>query len=285
MYPANFTYHAPYSVEETLKLMNEHGDEAKLLAGGHSLLPTMKLRLATPAHLIDMKNLRSLMQYVHDKGDYIAIGALTTYRQIESSAVIQENAKILAQTVSEVGDMQVRNLGTIGGSIAHADPAGDPPAAILASDASMVIQSASGERVVPASDFFQGFFETAVGDGEILTEIRVPKHSGGSSYQKFKHPASGYAVVGVAVSLDKNGDSIGNLRVGVTGVSDGAYRASAVESALEGKAFSADAVATAAAAAAEGIEALEDSFADAGYRVQLAKTMAKRAIMAAWNNA
>lgn len=284
MYPAKFTYHAPWSVEEALGLMAEHED-SKLIAGGHSLLPTMKMRLATPAHLIDMKNLRSLLSYIHDKGDHIAIGALTTYQQIESSSLVQKDAAIIAQTVAEVGDMQVRNMGTLGGSIAHADPAGDPPAAILASDATMVIQNSSGERSVAASEFFQGFFETAVGAGEILKEIRVPKFAGGSSYQKFKHPASGYAVAGVAVCLSKNGNNIASVKVGVTGASDGAYRASAVEDALTGQAFSEALAASAAAHAMDGIDALEDPFADAEYRGQIAKTLAKRAIIAAWNNA
>lgn len=284
MYPATFTYHAPWSVEEAISLMQEHED-SKLLAGGHSLLPTMKMRLATPAHLIDMKNLRSLLQYIHDKGDHIAIGALTTYQQIESSSLINQSAAILAQTVAEVGDMQVRNMGTLAGSIAHADPAGDPPAAILASNASMVIQAASGERVVAADDFFQGFFTTAVAAGEILKEIRVPKHSGGSSYQKFKHPASGYAVAGVAVTLSKDGDRLAAIRIGVTGVADGAYRATEVEAALLGQSFSEALVSSAAAQALAGKDPLEDSFADAEYRSHLAQTLTKRAIIAAWHNA
>lgn len=283
MYPANFTYHAPYSVEEALNLMSEHGDEAKLLAGGHSLLPTMKMRLATPAHLIDMKNLRSMMQYIHDKGDHIAIGALSTYQQIEASSLVASKAPILAQTIAEVGDMQVRNLGTLGGSIAHADPAGDPPAAILASDATMVIQGPNGERTVAAADFFQGFFETSVGEGEILTEIRVPVQKGSSSYQKFKHPASGYAVVGVAAVVEKSGDTISSCRVAVTGLSDAAYRATDVEAALTGQAFSEATVAAAAANASNGADPLEDPFADAAYRKQLAKTLAKRAVIAAFN--
>ena len=282
MYPAQFTYHAPASLDEALSLMNEHGYDAKLMAGGHSLLPTMKLRLATPAHLIDMKNLRGDLNYVRDNGDFVAIGALTPYYTIMTSDVVKQKANILAQTLAEVGDMQVRNLGTLGGSIAHADPAGDPPAAILAADATMVIRNAEGERTVPASEFFQGFFETAVGDGDILTEIRVPSHSGGSSYQKFKHPASGYAVVGVAVNLHKDGDTVGAVRVGVTGVSDGAYRAGEVESALTGQAFSAELAASAAENATNGIDPLEDTFAGAAYRRQLAKTLTKRAIIAAW---
>ena len=284
MYPANFTYHAPGSVDEALTLMNEHGYDAKLMAGGHSLLPTMKLRLATPAHLIDLKNLKKDLQYVRDEGDTVAIGALTTYYDAMTSSVVREKAAVFAKTIEQVGDMQVRNLGTLGGSIAHADPAGDPPAAILAADATMVIRNKDGERQVPATEFFQGFFETAVGDGDILTEIRVPAHHGGSAYEKFKHPASGYAVVGVAVNLHKDGDKVGAVRVGVTGVSDGAYRATEVENALSDQSFSEDLAASAAEQATSGVDPLEDNFANADYRRGLARALAKKAVIAAWNN-
>ena len=284
MYPANFTYHAPSSVDDVLSLMNEHGYDAKIMAGGHSLLPTMKLRLSTPAHLIDLKNLKD-MKYVRDEGDHVAIGALTTYYEIMSSKVVQKKAAIFSKTIAQVGDMQVRNLGTLGGSIAHADPAGDPPAAILAADATMTIRNAEGERTVKATDFFRGFFETAVGEGDILTEIRVPVHKGGSAYAKFKHPASGYAVVGVAVNLHTDGDKIGAVRVGITGVSDGAYRAIEVENALTGQAFSEDLAASAAEQATSGIDPLEDNFANADYRRQLAKALTKKAVVEAWENA
>ena len=285
MYPANFTYHAPSSVDEVLSLMNEHGYDAKIMAGGHSLLPTMKLRLATPAHLIDLKNLKKDMQYIRDEGDYVAIGALTTYFEIMDSSLVHKKVAILAKTIEQVGDMQVRNLGTLGGSLAHADPAGDPPAAILAADATLVIRSKEGERTVAATEFFQGFFETAVGDGDILTEIRVPTHHGGSAYAKFKHPASGYAVVGVAVNLHKDGDTVSAVRVGVTGVSDGAYRATEVENALMGQNYSEDLAASAAEHATSGIDPLEDNFANADYRRQLAKALTKQAVVAAWNDA
>ena len=284
MYPANFTYHAPSSVDDVLSLMNEHGYDAKIMAGGHSLLPTMKLRLSTPAHLIDLKNLKD-MKYVRDEGDHVAIGALTTYYEIMSSKVVQEKATIFSKTIAQVGDMQVRNLGTLGGSIAHADPAGDPPAAILAADATMTIRNAEGERTVKATDFFRGFFETAVGEGDILTEIRVPVHKGGSAYAKFKHPASGYAVVGVAVNLHTDGDKVGAVRVGITGVSDGAYRAIEVENALTGQAFSEDLAASAAEQATSGIDPLEDNFANADYRRQLAKALTKKAVVEAWEDA
>ena len=285
MYTANFTYHAPASLDEALGLMQEHGYDAKLLAGGHSLIPTMKLRLATPAHLIDMKNLRGDLQYIRDEGEHVAVGALTTYRMLEDSSVIGEKLPLLHQTLEHLGDMQVRNLGTWGGAIAHADPAGDPPAPTLVLEAQITIKSQDGERTVNAAEFFHGFFETEVGDGDILTGIRFPVQRGGSSYQKFRHPASGYAVAGVAVTLQKEGDKVTNCRVGVNGVSDGGYRASAVEDALNGQAFSPEAAEAAAANATDGIDPLEDTFADAAYRRQLAKALTKRALLEAWERA
>lgn len=285
MYPEAFSYHAPSSLEEVLSLMQQHGYDAKILAGGHSLLPTMKLRLATPAHLIDLKNLKSSLRFVRDEGEHLAIGALTTYYDLMASDLVRSKAALLAQTVEHVGDMQVRNLGTLGGSIAHADPAGDPPAAILALEATMVVRGPDSERTVAADEFFHGFFETAVSEGEILTEIRVPVQKGGSSYQKFRHPASGYAVCGAAVVLEKDGDKLTRCRVALTGVSEGAYRATGVEDALTGKTYSADLSVEAAAHATDGIDPLEDTFADAAYRRQLAKTLTKRAVQAAWENA
>lgn len=284
MYPSSFTYHAPSSLDEALNLMQQHSD-AKLLAGGHSLLPTMKLRLATPEHLIDMKNLRGDLQYIRDNGDHVAVGALTTYRMLEDSDVIKNKVPLVQQALEHLGDMQVRNLGTWGGAIAHADPAGDPPAPTLALEATIVLRSQSGERTVDAANFFHGFFETEVGEGDILTEIRFPVQKGGSAYQKFRHPASGYAVVGVAAIIEKNGDSVSKCRVGITGVSDGGYRAKDVESAVEGGSLNADSAAQAAENATNNIDPLEDTFADAAYRRQLAKALTKRALLEAWENA
>ena len=284
MHPASFIYHTPTSLDEALSLMSEHSD-AKLLAGGHSLMPTLKLRLATPAHLIDMRKLRGDLQYIRDEGDHIAIGALSTYYQVESNDIVRNKVPLLEQLINNVGDLQVRNCGTLGGAVAHADPAGDPPAAILALEAEMVIRGAEGERTVKASEFFFGFFETAVGEGEILTEIRVPVQKGGSSYQKMRHPASGYAVVGVAAVIEKEGENIAKCRVAITGVSDGAYRAKEVENALSGGAFSPDAANQAAEHATDGIDPLEDPFANAPYRRQLAKALTKQALMEAWENA
>jgi aerobic carbon-monoxide dehydrogenase medium subunit len=282
MYPASFEYHVPSSLDEAIKLMAQNS-EAKLLAGGHSLLPAMKLRLATPPAIIDMKKLRSSLQYIKEDGNVVAIGALTTHAVIAASKVAQQKIPLIAETAGNIGDMQVRNLGTIGGALAHADPAADFPAAILASEAEMVIQGASGKRTVKADEFFQGFFATAVQAGEILVEIRVPVHKN-SSYKKFPHPASGYAVSAVAVALEKNGNTISKCRVAVNGVSSGGYRARDVEGALEGKPFSEDTAAAAAAHVVNGIsDVLEDPFANASYRSQLTKELAKQAIIAAWN--
>ena len=286
MYPSAFSYHTPASVEEAVSLLQEHGMDAKLLAGGHSLLPTMKLRLATPAHVVDMKGLRGSLQYIRDEGDVVTIGALTTHHMIETADLLKQKAPVLVHTARHVGDLQVRNLGTIGGSVAHADPAGDFPAAILASETEMVAQGPNGRRTVPAAEFFFGFFETALEEGEILVELRVPASQGsGSSYQKFRHPASGYAVCGVAVVLEKEGDTVKKARVGITGISDGAYRATGVEEALMGQVFSPELAATAAERSAEGVDPLEDTFAGADYRRQLAKTYTKRALLEAGERA
>ena len=281
MYAEAFSYHAPTSLDEALSLLSTHGDDAKLLAGGHSLLPAMKLRLATPAHLIDLKKLRGSLQYVRDSGDHIAVGALTTHATLAASPELAA-APLLAETAATIGDVQVRNMGTLGGSLAHADPAGDLPAAVLAAEATMVIRGRSGERSVPADAFFLGFFETAVQPREILTEVRIPKERGGSSYQKFAHPASGYAVCGVAAVIERDGDTVTSCRVGITGVAGEAYRAGAVEAALEGQTFSEALAAQAAGHAADGAEPLGDPFASEAYRAHLATVYTKRALLAAW---
>ena len=283
MYAEAFSYHAPTSLDEALSLLSTHGDDAKLLAGGHSLLPAMKLRLTTPAHLIDLKKLRGSLQYIRDGGDHIAVGALTTHADLAASSELAAVAPLLAETAASIGDIQVRNMGTLGGSLAHADPAGDLPAAVLAAEATMVIRGRSGERSVPANTFFLGFFETAVQQGEILTEVRVPKERGGSNYQKFAHPASGYAVCGVAAVIERDGDTVTSCRVGITGVAGEAYRAGAVEAALEGQTFSEALAAQAAGHAADGVDPLGDPFASEEYRAHLATVYTKRALLAAWS--
>jgi carbon-monoxide dehydrogenase medium subunit len=284
MYPDQFNYHAPANIDEALNLLGKYGDDAKLLAGGHSLLPAMKLRLASPNHLIDMKGLRSELQYIREEGTTIAVGAMSTHHQIHSSTLLTSKAQLLAETAGHIGDVQVRNMGTIGGSLVHADPAGDFPAAVLAAEAEVVLQGPKGRRTVEAARFFHGFFETAAELDEIMVEVRVPAQIGGSSYQKFYHPASGYAICGVAVVIEGSGNTVEKCRVGITGVSDAGYRATAVEQALEGQSFSDNLADVAANHATDSIDPLEDSFAGGDYRIHLAKIYTKRALMTAWND-
>ena len=278
MIPANFDYHSPVSLSEALSLLASNED-AKILAGGHSLLPAMKLRLAQPAMLIDIGRIAGL-DYIRDSGDRIRIGALTTHADIAGSPVLHEQSPLLALAAAQIGDTQVRNRGTIGGSLAQAHPAADYPAAVLALDAEIVVQSRNGERKIPARDFFTGMFSTGLDHGEIITEINVPKTRGEAvAYKKHLHPASGFAVVGVAVRLKMAGEKIDSAAVAITGVGYNAYRATAVEQALRGK--TKDAFSEAAAHAVDGIEAVGDTYASADYRLHLAKVMAGRTLMQA----
>jgi carbon-monoxide dehydrogenase medium subunit len=283
--PESFGYHAPATIDEALALLREHGDDAKLLAGGHSLLPAMKLRLAAPAQLIDLRRLQGELRYLRDDGDHLAIGALTTHSELVAAPELAASAPLLAEAAATIGDVQVRNMGTLGGSLAHADPAGDLPAAVLAAGATLVLRGPGGERTLPADAFFLGFFETALEPDEILTEVRVPRELGGSSYQKFAHPASGYAVVGVGALLERDGERVSACRVGVTGLSGEAYRAEAVEGALLGRAFDAALAAEAAALVADGAEPLGDPFASEEFRSHLAVVTCRRALQTAWERA
>ena len=275
MIPAAFDYEAPQTLEAALKLLAAN-DDAKPLVGGHSLLPAMKLRLASPAVLVDLGRIPGL-SYIREAGGKLAIGAMTTHTEVAESELLARSSPLLAQTAAHIGDVQVRNRGTLGGSLAHADPAADYPAAILALDAELVARSAAGERVIAARDFFTGLFSTALAPGEILTEVRVPKTNGaGTAYVKFHHPASGFAVVGVAAVVRKKGAGIESAAVGITGVGPNAYRATAVEQALRKSP-----PAEAAAHAADGVEPLSDSFASAEYRRHLAAVYVRRALEAA----
>ncbi len=283
MIPASFEYQAPKSLDEALRLLGRHGDEAKILAGGHSLLPLMKLRLASPRYVIDIGHLRGL-DYIREDGDQIAIGALTTHAQVAASELLREKCPLLPETAAAIGDIQVRNRGTIGGSLAHADPAADYPAAILALDAELVVQSGSGKRTIFAAEFFVDLLQTQVRPGEILTEVRVPiRRSGeGSAYRKFHQPASGFATVGAAARLITSKDGkIQDIALGMTGVGSKAYRASTVEKALRGKKADDGAIAAACAKAAQGVEPLSDIFASSEYRRAMAAVFAHRAISAA----
>ncbi len=282
MIPGSFEYFAPTALDEALSLLQEHGDDAKVLAGGHSLIPTMKLRLAEPAVIIDIGQIGSL-RGISESDDKLVIGALTTHHELESADLVQQRVPLLAQTASEIGDVQVRNKGTLGGSLAHADPAADWPAAILALDADLQIAGPDGQRTVKATNFFQGLYETDLGEDEILTAIHVsiPDADTKGTYLKMHQVASGFALTGVAVVLTKAGDTCQSVAVGITGVSDAPYRASGVESELTGAALTAGNIAAAAEKAVDGITALEDIHASQAYRQNLAKVYTRRAIEAA----
>jgi len=253
-------------VDEALGLAVEHGEDAKFLAGGHSLLPLMKLRLAAPEVIIDLGGLRDL-SYVTDQGSYVAIGALTRHHDVEHSEVLGREVPLLAHAAGQVGDPQIRHRGTIGGSVAHADAAADLPATLLALDATLVVRGESGTRLVPAAEFFKGIFETALEPGELLTEIQVPKPASPAawSFQKFNKRAIDFAMVGVAVQ----GTSVALINMGSTPL-----RATAVESALASGASIADA----AALAAEGTNAGSDIHASKAYREHLARVLVRRAL-------
>lgn len=279
MIPAAFEYHRPTTVQEAVRLLQTLPD-VRLLAGGHSLLPAMKLRLATPAHLVDLGRIDGL-RYVRDEGQRIALGALATHWMVESSDLVRRKIPVLAEAASRIGDVQVRNVGTIGGSLAHADPAADYPAAVLALEAELVAEGPRGRRTIGVREFFTGLFATTLSPDEILVEVRVPVPSGrtGGAYLKFPHPASGFAVVGVAavVEVDR-GNRCKSARVGVTGVGPVAYRATAAEDLLTGTVLDDAAIATAADHAADGVDVNEDIFASADYRRHLTRVFAKRAI-------
>jgi carbon-monoxide dehydrogenase medium subunit len=277
MIPAAFEYKRANSVDEALRLLGEHGDDAKLLAGGHSLIPMMKLRLATPAMLIDIAGIPNLDQ-IDAASDPMTIGALTKHAKLAASDELQKKAPALWDAANDLGDPQVRNRGTIGGASAHGDPSADYPAVLQALDATFTLTGKNGARELKAAEFFRGMFETALGANELLTKISfaaAPK----SAYVKFHHPASHYAVVGVAVALTVNGGAIESARVAITGVGDAAFRAAGVEAALKGvKTNDAEALTAACAGAARGVQARSDTFASGSYRTAMADVFAARAV-------
>jgi len=287
MIPAQFDYVAPQTLDEAISLLAKNPDEAKILAGGHSLIPAMKLRLAMPQMLIDLGRIKDL-SYIREDGGRILIGAMTTHYQLESSDRLRDICPLLPETAGQIGDVQVRNKGTIGGSLAHSDPAADWPAAIIALSAEMVAAKANGERVIKADDFFVDMLTTALQAGEILREIRitVPQGRVGQAYMKVAQPASGFAVVGVAVNLVRDqGGACTSASIGITGVASKAYRASGVETALVGSSLDAKAIAAAAAHATDGVDANGDLFASDTYRRHLAQVYTRRAIEAAASRA
>jgi carbon-monoxide dehydrogenase medium subunit len=267
--PAAFDYEVAESADHAISLLGEHGEDAKLLAGGHSLLPLMRLRLAAPSVLVDIGRIADL-NYVRDGGDHVAVGALTTMEDAHFSELLERECPILAHTAGEVGDPQVRHRGTVGGTVAHSDPASDIPTVLLALDATLVVQGPDGQRTVPASDFWLGIFESALGPQDLLTEIRVPKLAGaGWNYQKFHPRAQDWAIVGVA-AVARNG----GVNVALTNMAEKPVRASAVEQALA----SGSDPAAAAEQVLEGTSAPNDALASSEYREALAKVLTRRAI-------
>jgi aerobic carbon-monoxide dehydrogenase medium subunit len=280
MYPAAFEYHAPKNVKEALGLLGKLKDDAKILAGGHSLIPMMKLRLAQPKHLIDIQKVPGLSGIKAD-GKALVIGAMTTHWEIESSSSVKSKLPVLAEVASVIGDPAVRNKGTLGGSLAHADPAADWPAAMIALGAELVCEGPKGKRKVTVDQWFLGLMSTALKEREILVQVRVPLLPAGSgaAYMKFPHPASRFAVVGVcaAVTLDKQGVCV-SAGVGVTGAGTKAIRAKSVEAALKGKKLDAAAIEAAAQKAAEGVDVQADLQGSVEYKSHLCRVFAKRAI-------
>ncbi len=269
MIPSKFDYIKANSVSEAVSLLGKHND-AKLLAGGHSLLPAMKLRLNQPEVLVDIGGISELKNISED-GDAVVVGANCTHAEIASSDVVAKGAKALAEAASAIGDVQVRNAGTIGGSLAHADPASDYPAVVMAHGATIVVEGPDGQREIASSDFFQGLFETSLADNEVITAIRFPQ-SGNGVYLKFAQAASRFAVVGCAAVKAKGGSGV---QVGLTGVSNTAYRASAVENAFNGTNAE-----EAASHAVDGVDVLGDNFASSEYRSHLAKVYVRKALEA-----
>ena len=278
MYAKEFDYVRASSIEEAISLKGAN-DDSSLLAGGHSLIPAMKLRLSTPQKLIDISGLDQLKN-ISNSGSFISIGALCTHKQCAESDVIQNNCPALSDAASVIGDPHVRNKGTIGGALAHSDPQADYPGAILALNATMVAKGPSGERTIAADDYFTGLWETALGEGELLTEIRIPVNSmnANSCYVKFPQPASRYPYVGCGVALNSSGGSCSDIRVGFSGVGEWAFRDTGIEAALKGQHLNESSIASATDKAAEGKAVLSDHFVSEEYRRAMAKVFAKRAI-------
>ena len=286
MYPVPFEYHRAGSVDEAVALLGRFGESARLLAGGHSLLPLMKLRLAEPRHLVDIRRIPGLSG-VREEGGALVIGAATPHHVLEQSRLVRERLPMVSEAAAQIGDAQVRNMGTIGGSLAHADPSADLPAVMLALGAELVAVGPKGRHAIPVDRFFVKLFTTSLSPGELLTEIRVPLPPAGSggAYAKFPHPASRYAVVGVAALVTVSAGKISAARVAITGVGAKAVRATATEAALAGKAPEAAVVAAAAEKAPEGLTIRADPRMDPDYWRSLTVTFTRRAVATALERA
>ncbi|MEP6797960.1 MAG: xanthine dehydrogenase family protein subunit M [Lapillicoccus sp.] len=282
MIPVKFDYLAPESVEDALAALAEAGDEAKVMAGGQSLLPVLRLRLNSPEKVIDLSRIPGL-RGISEEGDTLVIGAMTTHSDVVESELVGQHALLLQKTVAEVADPQIRHRGTLGGALVHADPAGDIGAAALALDAEFVIVGPGGAtRTVPASEFFVDLFETAVQEGELLTEVRIPKHTGwGARYEKFVRVAHQWAIVAVAATVKVEGGLISEARIGLTNMGSTPLRATSVEAALVGQPATEEAVKAAAATAADGTNPPSDLNGDSDYRKHLAGVLTRRAVLAA----
>ena len=281
MIPAQFDYTAPATVEEALSALASAGDEAKVIAGGQSLLPVLRMRLNAPSLVVDLSKIESL-RGVRDDGDALVVGAMTTYQSLLDDPSVHEHLLLLVKAVETIADPQIRHRGTLGGALAHADPAGDVGASALALDASFEITSASGSRTVAADEFFQGLFETAVGEDELLTAIRFPKHTGwGAHYEKFVRVSHQWSIVAVAATVRSDGGTIQDARIGLTNMGDRPLRAAGVEQALVGQPATEDAVRAAAAAAADGTNPPSDLNGDAEYRRSIVPVLTRRAVLAA----
>jgi carbon-monoxide dehydrogenase medium subunit len=279
--PAQFEYVAPATVEEALDALAEAGEDAKVLAGGQSLLPVLRMRLNVPSVVVDLGRIASL-RGVRDDGDAIVVGATTTHSEVYRDPLVREHTLLFTKAVEQLADPQVRHRGTFGGALAHADPAGDLGAPALALGASFVVAGAGGTRTVAADDFFEDLFTTAVRDGEILTEVRIPKHTGwGAHYEKFVRVAHQWPIVAVAAAVRVDGGTIDEARVGLTNMGSTPLRARAVEDALVGRPATDEAVRGAAAVAAEGTSPPSDLNGDADYRRHLATVLTRRAVLAA----
>jgi carbon-monoxide dehydrogenase medium subunit len=279
--PSKFDYVKPSTVADAITALRDGGDDAKILAGGQSLIPVLRLRLAAPSVLIDLGGIPEL-RGIREDGDRVAIGAMTSYYDVIRDDLVKQHVTLLAQATETVADNQVRHRGTLGGSLAHADPAGDLGAVALALDAELVIAGADGTRTVPASEFFLDYFTTAIGETEILTEIRFPKYTGwGSHYEKFNRTAQAWSMVAIAAAIRVEGGSIAEARVGLTNMGTTPIRATGVEQALVGQPATADAVRAAAEHVTEGTAAPSDADAAADYREHLARVLTGRAVLAA----